>query len=127
MVHIDNKKNKEKEMKERKKLIFHGEVFFKQVDNIPEGKEKKVEENYLVVGESETHGNDHRVAVLDKSDVKFVEDKDGKLYMINTKDTSVFCPKRDKHSDTVIKKNKWKIGHAREVDHLTEKIREVRD
>ena len=111
-----------------KKVIFHGEVALIQVDNVPHKvKAIDVKEDFLIVGESETHGNDHRVAVLDKLTVKFVEDENGNLYMINTADTEVFCPKRDKHSAITVTPGTWKIGHAIEVDHLTEKIRQVKD
>ena len=111
----------------KKKNLIHGEVNFFQVDSIPTGAKKmEIKENFVVVGESETHGNDHRVAVLDKEAVKFYE-RDGVLYMINAEATEVYCPKTDRHDTVEIPAGTWKIDKAKEYDYISEMTRNVRD
>ena len=111
----------------KKAQIIHGEVNFFQTAELPKGAKKvDVKENFFVVGESETHGNDHRVAVLDKEQVKFFE-RDGVLYMVNTEATKVYCPKSDRHDTVEIPAGTWEIDKAKEYDYISEMTRNVRD
>jgi hypothetical protein len=101
------------------KVIYHGEVIVKQLSKLPDIKLKsiKVKDDFYVVGESETHGNDHRVAVLDKPKVEFFEDANGTLYMRNTVATEIYCPNAGKHTEITIEPGEWQFGHAQEYDY----------
>ena len=108
------------------RMIKHGEVLFYEVENIPESAKKiDVKESHYVVGESETHGNDHRI--------KYVEDL-GELYMtpedkvfISTIGTEIYCPNRTRHATIELPTGKWEVGHAKEYDYFSESLRKVRD
>ena len=111
-----------------KRAVFHGEVALFEVKEIPKGlKRIEVKDDFFVIGESETHGNDHRVAVKDKLQVRFYEDEHGTLYMENLCKTDVYCPNKTRHATTTIPETRWRIGHAQQVDHLTEQKERVRD
>lgn len=111
-----------------KKLHYtHGEVNFFQTCKLPEGlKPIEVKDDFMIVGESETHGNDHRVAVLDKEKIKFYE-KDGILYMQNFTETEVFCPNEGRHDTITLPPSIWEIDKSKEFDPLTEELRSVTD
>jgi len=110
------------------RLIKHGEVLFFECKGLPKGLTQiEVQQEYIIVGESETHGNDHRVAVADKLKVKAYKDADGSLYMTNLDKTKVFCPKREKHGESELPESVWEIVKANEFDYVTNQVREVRD
>lgn len=112
-----------------KKLMHysHGEVNFFQVNELPKGLIPiSIESDFVIVGESETHGNDHRVAVLDKEKVKLYE-KDGILYMQNTIPVDVYCPNIDRHSTIELPPSIWEIDKSKEYDYLTQELRNVKD
>ena len=105
----------------------HGEVNFFQSKKLPRGiKPITVKDNFMIVGESETHGNDHRVAVLDKEKIKFYE-KDGILYMQNLVETKIYCPNEGRHDSIVLPPSIWEIDKSQEYDYLSQELRNVAD
>jgi hypothetical protein len=109
-------------------MFSHGECNFFQLTSLPVTIKKiEVRENYLVVGESETHGNDHRVAVLDKENVQFFRDSFERLYLKADIETKVYCPKEGRHDEIIIKPGIYEINKSMEVDPLTRKLRQVAD
>lgn len=104
----------------------HGEVNFFKVKALPKNL-KKVDVNggYYIVGESETHGNDHRVVVKDQ--VEFYRDQFERLYLRADVETEVYCPKGDRHDAITILPGLYEIDKAKEVDPLTKKLRDVAD
>ena len=110
------------------KSIIHGEVILLGIKALPEGlKEVQVKDNFYVVGESETHGNDHRVAVKNKLKVRFYEDEKGQLFMVNETETEIYCPKEGRHDRVVVAPGIRKIKKAMEFDHVKKQLRQVRD
>ena len=108
------------------KVIFHGEVIAKQIEQLPKECTKvNTIANYYVVGESETHGNDHRVAVKER-EVEFYE-RNGVLYMKNLSETEIFCPNDDKHTAIKMPAGFWEFGHAQEYDYIEQESRRVAD
>jgi len=107
------------------KQVTHGEVLFFEAKELPKGSKKiTVKKDYHVVGESETHGNDHRVAV--KEGVELYE-KDGVLYLQNSVAVEVYCPKKDRHDTVTLEPSIWEIDHSKEFDYFEKEQRNVRD
>lgn len=108
--------------------IKHGEVIIREIKELPQNiKNVEVKNDYVIVGESETHGNDHRVAVKDRLQVEFYEDENGNLFMKNIAPTTVYCPKREKHATVVIPDSTWEIKKMLEWDYANMQEREVID
>jgi hypothetical protein len=109
----------------KKRLIFHGEVCIFEVDSIPHDA-KKVENksNHYVLADSETTGNDHRVAVLEDTEIY---ERDGVIYVSAPTQTEVFCPNEERHGRKVLEKGFWKVKKAMTVDHITRSREAVRD
>lgn len=107
------------------RVIFHGEVAFFEVDGIP-GEAKMVisKADHIVVGESETHGNDHRVSVDDYTQFFTADDV---LFIKSIGQTKVYCPNETRHDTVVLPDGVWKVGHAEEYDYFTESRRRVAD
>ena len=114
-------------MKKMRDVIKHGEVLLKQVESLPtKATAKFVGDGFVVVGESETHGNDHRIAVLDQTTHKFYE-KDGVLYFVASAPSEIYCPNSEKHEAITIEPGTWVVEKAREMDWLSQEIRQVAD
>jgi len=110
------------------KVLLHGEVNFFEIKELPKGLKKvDIKQDYFIVGESETHGNDHRVAVKDKLQVEFYEDSEGRLFMKNLSPTQVYCPKVGRHDTKTIPDSVWEIDKAKEYDHISKRLVDVRD
>lgn len=106
--------------------FIHGEVLGFEISELPQGcKKVAVKDNFYIVGESETHGNDHRVAVKDR-EVEFFE-KDGTLYMRNLGETKIYCPNDCRHDTAIIPPAIWEIRKSQEYDYLEMQARQVRD
>ena len=113
----------------KRKAAFHGEVVFKEITDtsiLKGAKKVTVKDNFYIVGESETHGNDHRVAVKDKSKVEFYT-RDGVLYMRNTETVDVYCPNEGRHSTMQLPSGTWVIDKQQELDYLSQEMRNVVD
>jgi hypothetical protein len=118
---------KKKINKTMRNVIKHGEVLLKSVDALPaQATAKQTTDSFVVVGESETHGNDHRIAVLDKTAHRFYE-KDGVLYFVATAPSEIFCPNSEKHEAITIEPGTWVVDKAREMDWLSQEVRQVAD
>lgn len=104
--------------------INHGEVIFYEVKSIPKDV-KKIEINaaHFVVGESETHGNDHRVSTIDTS----VFTKEDVIFLESIGKTEIYCPNETRHDRITLPAGKWQVGHAQEYDYFSESLRKVRD
>lgn len=110
-----------------KKLVaFHGEVVPVQIERLPEGLKKVQPKNgYVVVGESEVTGNDHRVCVKER-EVEFYE-KNGVLYMKNLQPVEIGCVIEERHDTCEIPTGIWEFKKALEYDPLEDVLREARD
>lgn len=110
-----------------KKLVgFHGEVVPIQIERIPShAKQIKLTSNYVVVGESEISGNDHRVCVKNKQ-VEFYE-RDGILYMKNLQPVEIGCVIEERHDTCIIPKGIWEFKKALEYDPINEILEEAKD
>ena len=107
--------------------FIHGEVIGFEVKELPKSVKKiEVKDNFYIVGESEIHGNDHRVAVLDKNKVMFYE-KDGTLFMRNIVEAEIYCPNADRHDTQIIPPSVWEIRKAQEWDYVEQQARQVAD
>ena len=103
---------------------IHGEVLFVEGEIPSDAKKVIVKDNFYVVGESETHGNSHRVAV--KEGVELFK-KDGVLYIKNEVETEIFCPNKERHDTAELPIGEWPVGRAREFDYLNDAERVVID
>ena len=109
-------------------MFSHGECNFFELSELPKNLKKvEIKENFFVVGESETHGNDHRVAVLDKENVQFFRDELERLYLKADVTTEIYCPKEARHDKVIINPGIYEINKAMEVDPLTQRLRQVAD
>ncbi len=110
------------------KQFKHGEVTGIELNELPSGcKPVKVIGDFVVVAESEVTGNDHRILLeKNKDKVEFFE-KDGILYMKNLVDVTITCPNPGHHAQEIIPRGIWKIKKGREIDHLTEIVKELAD
>ena len=107
-----------------RRKINHGEVVLKEVNGIPKGAKKLLLKNFVVVGESETKGNDHRVAVMDDTEVY---EENGTLYIKNETASKVFCPNPSRHSEETLPASTWKVNIAQEFDYVMMEKRNVAD
>ncbi len=107
------------------KKINHGEVIFKEIPNLPKGGDViKSGQDFIVVGESESEGNDHRVTL---SEGTIVIEKDNKIYVQNTQKEKIYCPKKNRHSPIELPPNTWEISIAQEYDYIKMEKRNVKD
>ena len=116
---------------DKKKYKGHGEVIFLEIEDLPESVRKLIPSSEmiagggLIVGQSETSGNHHCVEMVDG--VEFFE-RDGTLYMKNTKPTKAFCSlDRARHPDVELEPKVWKIKIQKEFDLLERARRNVAD
>jgi hypothetical protein len=115
----------------KKQYKGHGEVIFLEIDGLPDGAKKiipnssMITKGGLIVGQSETSGNHHCVEMVEG--VEFYE-RDGVLYMKNTKPTKAFCSlDRARHPDVELEPKVWKIKIQKEFDLLERVRRNVAD
>lgn len=108
------------------KKFYHGEVIGAEVSALPEDAKKvSITDDFYVVGQSETHGNDHRIAVKEK-EVEFYE-KDGVLYMKNLAETKIYCPNANRHDTQTIPAGTWRISKAKIWDFVAQQRQDARD
>ncbi len=112
-------------MKKRSAAGYHGEVFPIKVEILPQGLTKvQPVEGYVVVGESETTGNDHRVRI--QEGVEFYE-KDGILYMKNIVPAEISCVVKERHDSHLLPPGYWEFKKQMEFDPVEEVLREAMD
>lgn len=102
----------------------HGEVILVECKIPKEAKRVDVKAGFYVIGESETHGNDHRVAVKEGVEIYELE---GTIFVKNDVETDVYCPNKERHSTKVLPISEWKIKKAHDFDFLNNKGRIVVD
>ena len=108
------------------RIIIHGEVnFIEQTKDLKNLKKLDIQNDYYVVGESEIHGNDHRVAV--KENVQLFTNDSNELFLINKVGTNVYCPNEGRHDSETIPTGIWKIVRGREYDYFEESHRLIAD
>ena len=88
-------------------------------------REEKPDKGSIMIAESETVGNEHRIKV--KDGVEFFEDENGTLYMRNTTPAEVYCLHEQRHDTIEIPAGIWEIDKAVEYDYYAHQIIEVRD
>lgn len=109
-----------------KKHISHGEVNIFECNSIPKGakKIKTKDLNHYVLAPSETTGNDHRLELLEDTEIY---ELDGKIYVKNPTESRVYCPHEERHSSVPLPSSVWEINIAKEYDYLNQEIRNVAD
>lgn len=104
--------------------LNHGEIIFKETILPKDKTALKTTDNFFIVGESETVGNDHRVVI--KEDTLLFE-KSGVLYIKNDSPIDVYCPNISRHDTVALPSGSWEITVAQEYDYLTMEERNVVD
>lgn len=112
-------------MNEQKRVYLHGECIIKEVETLPKNLSQREDKDSIMIAESETVGNEHRIKV--KEGVEFFEDKNGVLYMRNTAPTEVYCVHTERHDTIEIPAGIWEIDKAVEYDYTTQEVRWVVD
>ena len=110
---------------EKKRIYLHGECIIKEVETLPENLLKRKDRGSIMIAESETVGNEHRIKV--KKGVEFFEDESGTLYMRNTAPTEVYCLHKERHDTIEIPEGIWEIDKAVEYDYSINEVTGVRD
>ena len=112
-------------MKNKKQVYLHGECIIKEIETLPENLTKRKDVDSIMIAESETVGNEHRIKV--KEGVEFFEDENGILYMKNIVPTDVYCLHTKRHDTIEIPQGIWEIDKAVEYDYLNQIERTVTD
>lgn len=109
-----------------KRLIMHGECVISELDNLPTGiTPMELNDDYVIIAESEVTGNHHRVTVKDK-DIEFFE-RDGVLYAKVNEPTTIGCVLKERHDDVELPVGYWQFKKAIEFDPLSKQNRFVYD
>lgn len=111
--------------KTKKRMYFHGECVIAEITKLPENLKAIKKKDSIMIAESETVGNEHRIKV--KDGVEFFEDANGRLYLKNTVPTEVYCLHAERHDTIVLPEGFWEIDKAVEYDYLSATIINVRD
>lgn len=106
-------------MENKKKVYLHGECIIKEIETLPENLKTRTDEESIMIAESETVGNEHRIKI--KEGVEFFEDSKGVLYMRNTQPTEVYCLHTERHDNIEIPAGIWEIDKAVEYDYFANK------
>ena len=112
-------------MENKKQVYLHGECIIKEIESLPKNLKQREDKGSIMIAESETVGNEHRIKV--KDGVEFFEDENGTLYMRNTTPTEVYCLHEQRHDTIEIPVGIWEIDKAVEYDYYAHQIIEVRD
>ena len=112
-------------MENKKQVYLHGECIIKEIESLPENLKQREDKGSIMIAESETVGNEHRIKV--KDGVEFFEDENGTLYMGNTTPTEVYCLHEQRHDTIEIPAGIWEIDKAVEYDYYAHQTIEVRD
>ena len=115
---------------EKKQVYLHGECIIKEIEKLPEILSKRNDKKSIMIAESETVGNEHRIKV--KEGVEFFEDENGILYMKNSVPTEVYCLHAERHDTIEIPEGIWEIDKAVQYDYMEHNfsvslVRTVRD
>ena len=114
-----------KKSEQKKRMYLHGECMIAEIDALPEGLRQRDDKDSIMIAESETVGNEHRIKV--KEGVEFFEDVHGILYMRNTVPTEVYCLHEARHDTIELPEGLWQIDKAKEYDYLNAKVVFVTD
>jgi len=114
-----------KKSEQKKRIYLHGECMIAEIDALPEGLRQRDDKDSIMIAESETVGNEHRIKV--KEGVEFFEDVHGILYMRNTVPTEVYCLHEERHDTIELPEGLWQIDKAKEYDYLNAKVVFVTD
>ena len=114
-----------KKSEQKKRMYLHGECMIAEIDALPEGLRQRDDKDSIMIAESETVGNEHRIKV--KEGVEFFEDAHGILYMRNTVPTEVYCLHEERHDTIELPEGLWQIDKAKEYDYLNAKVVFVTD
>ena len=111
--------------KSKKRMYFHGECVIAEVSELPKNLKARNDKDSIMIAESETIGNEHRIKI--KEGVEFFEDENGVLYMKNTVPTDVYCLHAERHDTITLPEGLWQIDKAVEYDYLSAKVVKVVD
>ncbi len=109
----------------KKRLYFHGECVIAEIEELPTELKPRKEEDSIMIAESETIGNEHRIKI--KEGVEFYEDDNGTLYMKNIVPTDVYCLHTERHDAITLPEGIWKIDKAKEYDYYSKEVVIVKD
>ena len=110
---------------DKKRIYLPGECIIKEIKVLPKDLTKRDDVDSIMIAESETVGNEHRIKV--KEGVEFFEDENGILYMKNIVPTDVYCLHTERHDTIEIPQGIWEIDKAVEYDYLNQIERAVTD
>lgn len=111
---------------EKKKVHFHGELIFIEVDEIPMGVKEIKTEGDFKLADSENTGNHHMLQMHDG--VKLFRFDNEFYTKVTKKDTKTYCVLDDRHTDLPLRVGStWTIRPARETDHINNIKRKVLD
>lgn len=112
-------------MTKKKRVYLHGECIIAEISELPQNLKKRKDKESIMVAESETIGNEHRIKI--KDGVEFYEDEKGILYIKNTVPTEVYCLHANRHDTITLPESIWKIDKAVEYDYFTQQTIHVAD
>lgn len=112
-------------MKNKQRMYLHGECFIKEIETLPENLKKRNDKDSIMIAESETVGNEHRIKLNER--IEFFEDEKGTLYMKNTIPTEVYCLQEQRHDTIEIPEGIWEIDKAVEYNYIARQMNIVRD
>jgi hypothetical protein len=104
--------------------ILHGECGIIQSKIPSDATSVKVENNCLIIADSETTGNHH---VLDVIPGVEVLEKDTKRFVRNSVPAKVRCVHADRHDTLTVPPGEWELVIAQEFDYFEMSKRNVRD
>jgi hypothetical protein len=106
------------------KAILHGECGIIQAQIPAAAKIVQVENNCLIIADSETTGNHH---VMDVVPGIQVLEREKQRFVRNTVPAKVRCIHADRHDTLTIPPGEWEIAIAQEFDYFEMSKRNVRD
>jgi hypothetical protein len=114
-------------MKKKEKAssaILHGECGIIQSQIPADATAVKVENNCLIIADSETTGNHHVLDVIPGIEVL---EKDNKRFVRNSVPAKVRCVHADRHDALTVPPGEWELVIAQEFDYFEMSKRNVRD
>lgn len=100
----------------------HGDLSFRSIKNLPEGKTKKV--SSYILAEGEYTGHNHNLALKGGGSISVIAVDDSLFFEVSGSDAELMHPE---HKTIVFKPGTYKMKKEREFDYFMKAIRQVRD
>ena len=104
-----------------KKIIQHGDVILKRIEEIPQGTKKMIVRDSIILAEGETTGHAHRIKETNKAELF---ENDG-LFMLKVNEPVDLV--HEEHKTITIQPGSYEIDRVKEYDPFEEEIRRVHD